>query len=181
MRDATPQQPGTVRDLLDLLNTVKNRFTPVDREAKANALRALQTLEIHDPPALIQLHEILCFLRAYPDGPELLRLVEEALAGFAARVDLVKAGSRPSDLKKLRDTGIVHTTAYYPYPYEMAKWLVKHFPKDVELDWEDEAGLEKIRAILPFAVAYAENDALDDERVPLRDWVKTAKGRKRGG
>ncbi len=179
VRDATPQQPVTVHDLLDLLNTVKNRFTPVDREAKVNALGALQAVEIHDPLSLIQLHEILCFLRAYPDSPELLRLVEEALAGFAARVDLVKASSRPSDLKKLRDTGIVHTTVYYPYPHEMATWLVEHYPTDVELDWEDEAGLDKIRAILPFAVAHAENDALDDERVSLRDWVKAAKGKQK--
>lgn len=176
---ASSHPSETTGNLLDRLSAVKTRFTHVDREAKVNTLRALQTLEIHHTLSLIQLHEILCFLRAYPDGPEVLRLVEEALAGFAARVDLVKAGSRPSDLKKLRDTGIVHTTAYYPYPYEMAKWLVKHFPKEVELDWEDEAGLEKIRAILPFAVAYAENDALDDERVPLRDWVMTAKGRQK--
>ncbi len=176
MMHPTPSQSETTRSVLDLLNAAKNRFTPGDREAKANALRALHTAEIHDIPSLIQFHEILCFLRAYPDGPDVLRLVEEALARFASRVDLVKATSRPSDLKKLRDTGIVHTTVYYPYPHPMAKWLIERFPGDVELDWEDDAGLDKIRAILPFAVAYAENDALDDERVSLRDWVKAAQG-----
>jgi len=175
-RGPSVQQPDTTRSLLDVLNAAKHRFTPSDRKAKTDALRALQTVQIRDIPSLIHFHEILCFLRAYPDDPEFFRRVEEALAGFAARVDLVKASSRPSNLKKLWDTGIVHTTVYYPYPYEMAKWLVEHFPEDVELDWEDEAGLEKIRAILPFAVAYAENDALDEERVSLRNWVKAAKG-----
>jgi hypothetical protein len=179
-KDTTPQPPETTGNLLDRLSFVKNRFTPVDRQAKVNTLRALQNVEIHDIPSLIQFHEILCFLRAYPDGPEVLRLVDEALGGFASRVDLVKASNRPSDLKKLRDTGIVHTTVYYPYPHEMANWLVEHFPKDVDLDWEDDAGLDKIRAILPFAVAYAENDILDDEGVSLRDWVRAAKGKQKG-
>jgi hypothetical protein len=44
------------------------------------------------------------------------------------------------------------------------------------MDWEDDAGIDKIRAILPLTVAYAENDALDDERIALRDWVRAAKG-----
>jgi len=50
----------------------------------------------------------------------------------------------------------------------------------VELDWEDEEGLDKIRSILPFVVAYAENDALDDEQISLREWVRAAKGDRRG-
>jgi len=174
--DKTANQSETTRSLLDLLNTAKNRFTPEDRETKAKILDALRNVEIRDVPSLIQYHEALCFLRAYPDDPEVLRLVEEALEGFAARVDLVKASGRPSDLKKLQDTGIVHTTTYYPFPYAMAQWLVERFPRDVELDWDDEEGLERIGAALPLVVTYAENDALDDERISLRDWVKAAKG-----
>jgi hypothetical protein len=168
--------PEATQELLGLLNSAKNRFTPADRETKAKALRTLEDREIRDVASLVQFHETLCFLRAYPDSPEVLRLVEKALEGFGARVDFLKATGRPADLKKLRDTGIAHTTVFYPYPHAMAKWLVEHFPADVEMDWEDDAGIDKIQAILPLVVAYAENDALDDERVPLREWVKTAKG-----
>ncbi len=175
--DPTANQPTTPRDPLELLGSVKNHFTPADRETKVDCLRALRDREVRDVPSLIRLHESLCFLRAYPDGPEVLRSVEEALGGFAARVDLLKASGRPSERKKLRDTGIVHTTVYYPYPHVIAKWLVEHFPRDVELDWEDDAGIDRIRAMLPFAVAYAENDALDDEGISLRDWVTAAKGK----
>ena len=175
-RGASHSPPDTTRKLLDHLSDVKNRFTPADRHKKADCLRALQTVEILDASSLIQLHEILCFLRAYPDDPEILALTEDALAKFALRVDLVQANSSSAERKKLRDSGIVHTTVYYPYPYEMARWLVEHFPQDVELDWEDESGLDKVRAILPFVVTYLENDALDDERVSLWEWMKAAKG-----
>jgi len=174
----TLNQPETPPDLLEVLNSIKHRFTPADRETKVKVLRALREREISDVSSLIRFHESLCFLRAYPDGPDLLRLVEEALGGFAARVDLLKASGRPSEVKKLRDTGMVRTTVYYPYPHVIAKWLVEHFPGDVELDWEDEAGIDRIRAMLPFAVAYAENDALDDEGISLRDWVRAAKGKR---
>jgi len=174
--DATGTQPATPGDLLDRLNSIKNRFTPADREAKAKILRTLHGEEIRDVPSLIRFHETLCFLRAYPDGPDVLRLVEQALGGFPARVDRLKANGRPSELKKLRDTGIAHTAVYYPYPHAMAKWLVAHFPKDVEIDWEDDAGIDRVCAMLPFLIAYAENDALDDERISLRNWVRTARG-----
>ncbi len=166
----------TTSELLEFLNSAKSRFTPADHGAKTSALRALERREIHDVPSLIQFHEILCFLRAYPDGPEVLRMVEGALAGFAERVALLKVGARRSELKQLRDTGIAHTTVYYPYPHAMASWLVERFPKDVDIDWEDEAGIDGVRSILPLLVAYAENDALDEERLSLRDWVQAAKG-----
>ncbi len=174
--EATTARAGTTDDLLGHLNAAKNRFTPDDRETKVTILRALRDREIHEVSSLIQFHEILCFLRAYPDTPEVLRLVEELLGSFAARVDLVKKHARPTDLKRLQDTGIAHTTVYYPSPHPMAKWLVERFSADVEIDWGDQQGVEKIRAMLPLVVAYAENDALDDERVPLRDWMRTAKG-----
>jgi len=177
--NTTSTQPEGAQPLIVLLTSVKHRFTRADGEAKAKILRALRKLEIRDVFPLVQFHETLCFLRAYPDTLEILRLVEEALQGFPARVDLVKAIGHPSELKKLQDTGIAHTTTYYPYPRAMAKWLVQNFPDDVELDWEDEEGLDKIRSILPFIVAYAENDALDDEQISLRDWVRAAKGDRR--
>jgi hypothetical protein len=174
----TATQPDAPRALLEALNSAKNRFAPADHETKRKLIRALQDREIRDVPSLLLFHESLCFLRAYPDSPEVLQLVEAALGGFADRVDRIKENGRPSDLKRLRDSGIVHTTVYYPYPHAMAKWLAEHFPPDVEIDWEDMEGIDKVRGVLPLVVAYAENDALDDERVSLRDWVRTAKGKR---
>ena len=180
MKTQTAPPADPVPTLLEQLGSLKTHFSPADREIKVAILRELRTLDISDIPSLIKYHEALCFMRAYPDSPDVLRLVEEGLAGFAARVDHLKASCRPADLKKLRDTGMVHTTTYYPYPYAIAKWLVENFPGDVELDWEDEEGLDRIRSILPFIVAYPENDALDDEQISLRDWVRAAKGDRRG-
>ena len=167
--------PEATSDLLDLCNNLKARFEAADHQRKVAILRILAGREIRDIPSLILFHEILCFLRAYPDSAEILRWVEKSLLAFPARVDLVKANSAPAELKRLRDTGIAHTTVYYAYPHAMAKWLVGHFPDAVEIDWEDADGIDKVRSILPLLAVYAENDALDDERLSLRDWIWMAK------
>lgn len=175
MRGATTR-PESTGHLLALLNLAKNRFTPADCATKVASLRTLKDREILQAPSLFQLHETLCFLRAYPESPELLRLVDKALQNFAARVDRIHTTGSSADVKHLRDTGIAHTTSYYPFSHPMAQWLAARFPTDVEIDWEDTEGLDKIRGILPLIAVYAENDALDDERISLRDWVRAAKG-----
>ena len=174
--DPTGTFPEATADLLDLLNSVKARFEAADAGVKVAILRILAGREIPEVTSLILFHEILCFLRAYPDSLEVLGWVEKSLEEFPARVDLIKERGDPSDLKRLRDTGIAHTTVYYAYPYPMATWLVEHFPDAVEIDWEDADGLDKIRSVLPLLVAYAENDALDDEGLSLRDWIGAARG-----
>ena len=175
MKDPTGTLPESTTDLLDLLSSVKARFEPADRQIKAASLQILAGREIREVRSLILFHEILCFLRAYPDSPEILRWVETSLKEFPARVDRVKAGGPASDLKRLQDTGIAHTTVFYAYPYSMAKWLVEKFPDAVEVDWEDADGIDKIRSLLPLLAVYAENDALDDEGLSLRDWLREAK------
>jgi hypothetical protein len=173
--DPTGTFPEATADLLGLLNSIKARFEPADAGVKVAILRILAGREIPEVTSLILFHEILCFLRAYPDSLEILGWIEKSLEEFPARVDLVKERGNPSDLKRLRDTGIAHTTVYYSYPYPMAKWLVKHYPDAVEIDWEDADGLDKIRSVLSLLVAYAEHDALDDEGLSLRDWIGAAR------
>jgi len=180
VKDPTRTLPELTADLLDLLSSVKARFEPADRQIKAASLQILAGREIHEVSSLILFHEILCFLRAYPDNPEILRRVEDSLKEFPARVDRVKADGPASDLKQLQDTGIAHTTVYYAYPYPMATWLVEKFPDAVEIDWEDTDGIDKIRSMLPLLAVYAENDALDDESLSLREWIRTAKAGRAG-
>ncbi|MGE5849637.1 MAG: hypothetical protein ACM362_05890 [Candidatus Methylomirabilota bacterium] len=180
MRNSTGTFPEATADLLDLLNSIKARFEPADTGVKLAILQILAGREIAEVTSLILFHEILCFLRAYPDSLENLHWVEKSLEQFPARVDLVKERRDLSDLKRLTDTGIAHTTVYYAYPYPMATWLVEHYPDAVEIDWEDADGLDKIRSVLPLLVAYAENDALDDERLSLRDWIGAARGNRKG-
>ncbi len=163
------------RALVDRLDGAKHRFDPAAREEKVLALRALADRRILDPTLLIRFHEALCFLRAHPDDPTVLYLAEQALHAFEARVRQAAAG-RPAARRRLEDTGIAGTAVHYPFGYAMAGWLVRSFPGAAEIDWGAFRGGERLREVLALLVAVPEQDALDDEAVGIREWVRAAKG-----
>jgi hypothetical protein len=126
--------------------------------------------------AVENLHETLCFLRAYPDDAEVLAQVERMLAGFARRPDLRRFAT------KLADTGIAGTDAYYPFFAETAFWLARRYPEHLLVDWrelsvkQEELLLERLQLLAHFA----ETPGLDEAPLSLRQWVNRMKGRSEG-
>ena len=163
------------RALVELLDGAKHRFDPTAREEKVRALRMLAGRRILDPVLLVRLHEALCFLQACPDDPAVLDLAEQALRGFEDRVRLATAARAPAR-RRLDDTGIAGTTVHYPFGYAMAGWLVRSFPGAAEIDWGAFRGGEGLREVLALLVVAPEQDALDDEAVGIREWIRAAKG-----
>src|SRR5687767_3483020 len=72
-------------------------------KAKLALLGQLAATDLSNPREVLELHELLCFWRAYPDGPRLLGPVERMLAGFGRRRDLRRHAAR------LENSGIVGT------------------------------------------------------------------------
>src|SRR3990172_1025351 len=158
---ASPPTPA----LIARREGVKSRFGPAERAAKRAILRELAGRPIRDAALLVRFHEALCFLRAYPDGPALLRAVEESLDGFAPRV---AALARP---QRLDETGIAGTVVYCPLSYPAARWLATRYADAVEIDWEDgesEVALGALAATLP---GLAAEEALVEVGVPYRQWL----------
>lgn len=143
-------------------------------EAAARKLALLQELSrarLRTPQAVLRLHEALCFLRAYPDGSEVLRKVEEMLATFARRPDLRRHAA------KLESSGIAGTSILYPFYEETARWLVKRWPDQVTVEWEqiEESTIEWLEGALDLLVLPAEVPAVDEYDDPLRAWVDRLK------
>jgi len=166
---------SSIAALVDLLDRSKNRFTPEDRAAKHAALRALAGRSFRDPALLLRFHEALCFLRAYPDDPELLHTVEKALESFGARVDAIKATGPADRTEALQETGIARTAIYCPFSYPAARWLANRFPDGAEIDWDDEIE-ERMGALLPFLIGLADEEALVEVGGSYRAWLAAAKG-----
>src|SRR5256884_8288148 len=70
------------RRLVDALAAVASRYDPPARKEKLRLLDALEGCALPRPASLVRLHETLCFLQAYADGPEVLERVDRALAEF---------------------------------------------------------------------------------------------------
>ena len=77
----------TIR-ILRALERSKDHSGPGCAEAKLALLRRLERTGLRSARAVFRLHELLCFLRAYPDDARELEQVERMLERFSGRADL---------------------------------------------------------------------------------------------
>jgi hypothetical protein len=159
-----------VTSILDRLERLKDVYGDgVDRR-KLELLDALDRSPLSRAKQVSRLHEVLCFLRAYPDSRAVLNKVERILKGFSGRRDLM------AHSKALTNSGIAGTPIKFPFYWFTAYWLAKLWPESISIDW---AGFEKkseLAAILPLLLPYSETPALDELDFSAREWVRRLKG-----
>jgi len=163
------------RGLADGLAAVASRYTPDARKAKLEFLERLETARLGQPPALLRLHETLCFLQAYPDDAEVLARVDRALAAFPARALGLGATAR----RRLHDAGVAGATLDYPFGLPMARWLARRFPHDAEIAWGRFEEAERLDETLSLLASAAEGDAFSEGGMGWRRWLRVAKGGRR--
>ena len=88
---------------------------------------------------LLRLHELLCFLHAYPDDRRIRGQVRRMLLAFHLRADL----RRHRDA--LAGTGIAGTATPYRFFWPTACWIAQQWPGALRLDRDD---LDAARAII---------------------------------
>ena len=162
------------RRLVEALAAVASRYSPEDQKQKCALLENLERRAIRRPGTLLQFHETLCFLQAYPDAATLLALVNRALEAFGARVERLGAARR-----RLHDSGIAGTTLDYPFGLPMARWLVSRFSPEAEIAWTRFADEDRLDETLSLLATPAEGDAFSEGGMGWRQWLRVAKGGRR--
>src|SRR2546428_255087 len=162
------------RRLVEALAAVASRYSPEDQKRKCALLENLERRAIRRPGTLLQLHETLCFLQAYPDAATLRALVDRALEAFGARVERLGAARR-----RLHDSGIAGTTLDYPFGFPMARWLVSRFSPEAEIAWTRFADEDRLDETLSLLATPAEGDAFSEGGMGWRQWLRVAKGGRR--
>lgn len=166
-----------MRHWLEELDRLKTQFGREAARGKKRLLASACLARIGDADELQAYHEVLCFLRAFPDDSEVMEAAERELQLFSGRVrgfedDLV-------------GTGIAGTSYAYPFGLPMATWLVDRFSDAVEIDWEmyEERDDDNLAAILSPIAGWVETAALDDETLTGREWCERtrAPGDRRAG
>ncbi len=154
------------------LERMRAEFGDGTAEAKRAALSALERSVLPSAAAVLRLHELLCFLRAYPDDAALLAQVTRMLTAFARRTDLRRHAAA------LAETGLAGTVLRYPYFADTAVWLARRFPRELGVDWEvvDDALEQRLLDRLDLLVHYSETPALDEADFTLRQWLARLKG-----
>jgi hypothetical protein len=166
--------------LVRLLTRVTRRFSPSARLVKLRVLVALRDCPIRSGIVLREFHDALCFLRAYPDDPAVLQMVEESLGAFARRVDALRGRNTRGRGGALDDSGAVGTTVYGAFSHPIASWLVDRFPETVEIDWDDPDTEECMGSILSLLGGPVTEESLVEVDTSYRSWVAAAKGKHTG-
>ena len=130
------------------------------RARKLQGLRLLARARLATAAQLRRLHELLCFLRAYPDDARLLAQVERMLAGFDRRADLRAFRA------ELAHSGIAGTTLWFPYFWPTARWVAQRWPALLRFDRSDTEAEKSLARVLPLLATPLEAAALRDLKLP---------------
>lgn len=132
-------------------------------------INALSRSRLSRSEQILRLHEALCFIRAYPDSPGVLRTVESALRRFEQRPDFRRHRTA------LVDTGIAGTDLNFRFYWLTASWAARRWPGALEIDWEEFEHQDKLEEVLHLLATYTETPALDTFALPVRQWIEQLK------
>ena len=144
-------------------------------DVAAEKLALLLTLErarIPRATEIARLHDLLCFMRAYPDNAEILTVIERMLDGFDQRRDLIR------HRKALADTGIAGTPIYYSFYWLTARWLVERWPDATTIDWAEFHNQSKLEELWPLLLPHCETLAIESFSLSPKEWIDELKGPK---
>lgn len=125
------------------LERIGRRHAPGLAARKLMLLDDLSRARLATPRQLLRLHELLCFLDAYPDD---LRV-----HGRARR--MLKSFRRRPDLRRHRDSlaasGIAGTDTPFRFFFPTAHWISQRWPGALVLDRDDEEAVRDLIKVLP--------------------------------
>jgi hypothetical protein len=140
-------------------------------------LVALKRAHFGDAESLIRFHDALVFLRAFPQSRKVIQLTETLLAGIAQQVARLRDSGADMDLFDSEQfSGISGTVISDSFTYEVARWLVQRYPKELSVDWDfDEQG-RQLGVSLPCILPLLADDSLVEADTPYLDWMGSAAG-----
>lgn len=139
-------------------------------EAKAKALTTLEGLPLRSAREVRTLHELACFLRAYPDDADVRAAADRLLARFAERRDLRKHRG------ELESSGIAGTAIAFRFFAPTALRLARRFGDRLKIDWRGFDAKERLARLLPMLALEVERPAFDDPSVSPRAWIERYRG-----
>ncbi len=155
------------------LRSIRNRYGADIEQRKRELITALTTQPPRTMRALVQLHEDLLFLRAFPGEPQTLQLVLHALE----QIETWFGKTRRSDRATLDDTGAIGSKARYVFPFPIVQWLVRRAAGEVEVDWRNYDNCSRLDLPLRAFARVTERDGFDSGEYTTREWVNIARRR----
>ena len=183
-RNRIPKRPSrgratNIRAVLTQFDGLRLSFDPAITQKKLALLGRLRHATFANAVLLKSYHDLLCFLRAYPDNRRIFDLTGKELRGFGKRV-LALARASASQAEALTDSGIINTAVEHPFSFELVTLLLRYYRNHLEIDWanSDEDDTGNLMGILPLIVSWQENDIFDnDDNLTARGFLQRARAK----
>jgi hypothetical protein len=155
---------------LAALAALRSTYGADAARVRLGLLRVLEHATLRTPAQVVALHELICFLHAYPDNREVFELVSRMLGEFAARPDVARHARR------LAGSGIAGTDTVYPFGLSTAHWLAARCGDRLSVEWKDVARPDVVDARLPLFALWAERPVFDEPPLDGREWLDRLRG-----
>ena len=165
--------------LLSQLEEHRYRFGPGEAARVVNLLNSLASVRYRDSQSLIRFHEALLSLRAFPQGPGVVRETEKLLNTFWERVqELRQRGVDLSSWDTFEFSGVAGTLMEDTISFDITRWLIERMPGKVEMAWDNYEPGRELGATWPRFMPLLEDDAYVEADTPWRQWLEAAQGKK---
>ncbi len=145
------------------LEAAKGKFGAKAAREVVALLKRSARMRFCDPQELIQFHETVLFLRAYPQSARVLREADRILFSFGARL----RGMPREEFEYSEISGIAGTGLSTNFSYPFAKSLAERHGGCVRLDWDQYRHADRLGPILARLIP----DAFEDWAIgPHPDW-----------
>ena len=158
---------------------MKRAYGPGCAEKCARLLDGLRGVKLPNVDALIQFHDTLLFLRAFPQSAKVVERADELLASIEARV--AKFHASPAAAAAMDDeavSGIVSTTIRNTWTYELARWLAERHAGAIRAEWDVDEQYRHMATILPRVMPLLADDSYVEADTPYLLWMQAAAGGK---
>src|SRR6266481_573506 len=120
------------------LEACRSRFRRGEAARVVTLLNRLDASGFDVSALLIRFHEALLFLRAFPQGPTVVRATERILNAFHEKVEVLrKAGADMDAFDTFEVSGIAGTQMEDTLSFDVASWLIKRMSAKIEIAWEN--------------------------------------------
>jgi hypothetical protein len=146
---------------IEQLKYLSTRFGAPFTGQKEKLLAQLTQMKAVDVKVINAYHEVLLFLKAYPENRILLRFTEQELKKLDESVNLL---SEPKKEKLVR-SGISHSETRANFSFTLCKWLVKTYPGKIKLfslEGDSEWATELLKLVLPKTDSEGITNSIDE-------------------
>ena len=165
-----------ITELLTQLDELKHQFTVASSRRISRLLQQLSRSQFIDTDPLVQYHEVLLFLRAYPQDAALVHVTEKELRRFSERVAYLQ--EQEIDISPLQHpevSGIAGTSVTDTFSFYIVRWLVERYPSQLAIDWEWFEDENRLAETWPRFMPLLEEDTYVEANIPYRKWLAEAR------